>query len=444
LPVLAQAVFPLRLQEGELPWKAKKMKNEVFWLIAGGATAFAVFAARLLCPRGRVRNGLANLGLTLIALTISLAVIEWFLGARERALANVTVMPAPQVPSVVAVPAPAEPLTITMGQSEVVLPASLVEHMRRRRALLTMPDDFPERVVSPPCPVARAAQWQGVIHLYDSNGYRRCEGPFPEKSSDVFRIAVFGDSLTYGAGIEFEWSYAAQLQRLLAGDHRVEVLNLGVGGAQSEDVLRQMQKMVPVLKPELVIYGVCLNDFLPSGIGQYDHDWSVPLPISVKRVLTERTRLGRFVSDSYTDILLVLGLSMDFVDDILKDIGSYQERFERDLVAMQRVVGANGLPPIVGMVLNAYPERQGRIASLVEIAERRMRNAKIHLVSTAEYNRRFHGQGFGVSRWDGHPNEQANAFFAVMLADDLIARDDVRKARTSNNLRSSRGNGVPH
>ena len=95
-----------------------------------------------------------------------------------------------------------------------------------------------------------ALQWQGVTQIFDHDWYRRCVGPFPEKDADVYRVAVFGDSLTYGAGIENEWTYSSQLQRLMGRDYRIEFINLGVAGAQSEDVLRRMRKMVPILKPE--------------------------------------------------------------------------------------------------------------------------------------------------------------------------------------------------
>ena len=74
---------------------------------------------------------------------------------------------------------------------------------------------------------------------------------------------VVGDSLTYGAGIEIEDTFVALLNRWLSPDYRVEVLNLGLAGGQSEDILKVIKKFQAPLSPDLIIYAVCLNDFLP-------------------------------------------------------------------------------------------------------------------------------------------------------------------------------------
>ena len=151
----------------------------------------------------------------------------------------------------------------------------------------------------------------------------------------------------------------------------------------------------------------------------------------MKTTLKERTRIGKFVSDNYTKVLVELGVSMDFVDDILKDFGNYQTRFGRDLVEMQAVMRENGLPPIVGMVLNAFPSTNDRNAQLAAAAELWMNRAKFDVISTVDYQRAYDGQAFIVSRWDGHPNEQGNAHFATMIADHLMERADLQAYRTS-------------
>lgn len=71
--------------------------------------------------------------------------------------------------------------------------------------------------------------------------------------------------MTYGEGVDAYWAYPAQLERALAPDFRIEVLNLGVRGHASEDVLDDLRRFVPALEPDLVVYGVCLNDFLERG-----------------------------------------------------------------------------------------------------------------------------------------------------------------------------------
>jgi len=387
------------------------------WILIGG-TAFLVPTILWRFAPGRYRVWFVNSAVVVVSLTICMAAAEGYLRYLETSY-----LPLSRV-----LEKSLEPKTVTWGQTSITLPAELVAHMRQRRALLTAPENFSWKLVDATC-VSRTYQWQGAIHIYDQNRFRRCDGPFDPKRADIYRVMVVGDSFTYGTGIESRWTFPAQLQRLMGTDYRIEFINLGVGGAQSEDVVQITRGWLPILKPDLVIYGICLNDFLPSGSGEYSR-WSVPFPDTLKRVLVERTRVGRLVSDGYGKFLLSIGLSMDFVDDILKDYDNYQTRFGRDLVELQDVVKNAGLPPVVGMVLNNYPEEKGRVRGLVEAAEHWMRVANFDLISTLEYNRRFAGSDFRVSPWDGHPNEEVNAIFAAMLGDRLLSRDDLQGYKT--------------
>ena len=152
---------------------------------------------------------------------------------------------------------------------------SCARRSSRRNALLSLPKEWETRQIEV-WGTKWAYSWHGVNHIRDENNFRRLIGPFPEKRADTMRVLVVGDSMTYGAGIREEWTYTAQLQRAMQKAHRIEFFNLGVNGAQSEDILKVIERMVPSLNPDLVIYGVCYNDFLPSGIGQYQT--STPFP----------------------------------------------------------------------------------------------------------------------------------------------------------------------
>jgi len=46
-----------------------------------------------------------------------------------------------------------------------------------------------------------------------------------------------------------------------------------VAGAQSNDIYTILQRKLLTLRPDLVFYGVYLNDFLPSGAGKYGNNW---------------------------------------------------------------------------------------------------------------------------------------------------------------------------
>ena len=145
------------------------------------------------------------------------------------------------------------------------LPPEIRAKVARMQSALVMPPAWQKRDLAK-IPGTDPFVWHGAVHQIDENGMRR-EEPFPPPDPSRFRIMVVGDSLTYGQGIDAYWAYPAQLERALAPDFRVEVLNLGVRGHASEHVLDDLRRFVPELAPDLVVYGVCPNDFLERDRG---------------------------------------------------------------------------------------------------------------------------------------------------------------------------------
>jgi lysophospholipase L1-like esterase len=272
-----------------------------------------------------------------------------------------------------------------------------------------MPDALQRRETQ--VPGARAAWWwQGQLHVFDAEGMRRTT-PLPPRTPGTFRIAAVGDSLTYGYGVAAEEAWPAQLERALGAEFRVEVLNLGVCGAQSEEVLGVLRRFLPRVEPDLVLYGVCLNDFLPAGRGEYRNNraWSLPVPGGGH--LEAGTRVGALFAERYDRILMRLGVRADFMTDILRDFGSLQERFARDAAAMNREVTARGLPPLVALVLDQEPTTSGPRWEVGRIAERLLREGGAAVVP-ADYLRAHAGRDLTVSRWEGHPSAEAHRIFA--------------------------------
>jgi lysophospholipase L1-like esterase len=306
-------------------------------------------------------------------------------------------------------------LTLSCAAAELALAA-----LARRPAALAAP----ARIVMPEALQRRDAEvagaklaywWQGKLHVHDAEGFRRAT-PFPPRRPGVYRILALGDSLTYGYGVDAADAWPAVLERGLARVGPVEVLNLGVSGAQSEDILERLGRLLPVLGADLAVYGVCLNDFLPSQRVDYRNNraWGVAFPGSFH--LEHGTRLGGFVAARYDRLLMRLGLRTDFFGDILRDVNHTRERFARDVAAMNRLVTAAGLPPLVAMVLDQYPESGGRGRRIGRIAEEALVAAGALLVPSEGYIRANDGRrDLMVSPWEGHPNEEAHRIFAAEL-----------------------------
>ncbi|MDE2634815.1 MAG: SGNH/GDSL hydrolase family protein [Chloroflexota bacterium] len=93
-------------------------------------------------------------------------------------------------------------------------------------------------------------------------GYRGSEIVIP-KPPGVYRIVSMGGSTTYSTGTTEEESYPAFLQSILRDDYgynNVEVINAGVSGYTSWEVLASFAFRVLELEPDMLIYYGALND----------------------------------------------------------------------------------------------------------------------------------------------------------------------------------------
>lgn len=273
----------------------------------------------------------------------------------------------------------------------------------------------------------RSYYWHGKLHVHDDRNFRRNK-PFPEKNSGILRVIVIGDSLTYGYGVGEKDVYPQLIENELKKQYEIEVINLGVSGMQSEDILKILREFLPKLSPDLIVYGVCLNDFLPSGMSQYGNNmvYQFPLPEEVKTYFLKKTVIGEFFQDSYNKLLITMGIRNDFYTDILENFDSYQTRFARDVRNMNNLVLTNGLPSITTMVLHRDPSLNSQAHKITIAAEKHLRDAGMDVVPTMEYFKRYDGQGesLKVSKWEGHPNEKAHKIFAEMLVTHLLKKVD--------------------
>ena len=85
------------------------------------------------------------------------------------------------------------------------------------------------------------------------------------KPDGVLRVAVVGDSVTFGVGVSDEETWPAVLGRTLGPvlateGLRCEVLNFGVTGYSSQDEARLIEGRVLAFAPDLVVVGYYLND----------------------------------------------------------------------------------------------------------------------------------------------------------------------------------------
>jgi lysophospholipase L1-like esterase len=129
--------------------------------------------------------------------------------------------------------------------------------------------------------VARAPY--AVELLYNSLQFRDRE-PGPQKLG-VHRIAVLGDSFTEGQGVKERDAYPRVLERALnaAGTGQWEVLNFGRRGANFPALNDNFEELLRY-DPDVVVYGMMLNDCEPSPAFQARH------PLVTSRMTRPRRR----------------------------------------------------------------------------------------------------------------------------------------------------------
>lgn len=108
--------------------------------------------------------------------------------------------------------------------------------------------------------------WHGGIpHTHDQYGFRntRLVADWPEPGSGVYRIAVLGDSMTYGVGVENDETYPAVAQRWLDAwaPGRFALINGGVPGFSIQHLPPYYRHQVAPLGIDHVIHGVFMPDF---------------------------------------------------------------------------------------------------------------------------------------------------------------------------------------
>jgi hypothetical protein len=87
------------------------------------------------------------------------------------------------------------------------------------------------------------------------------------KPANTFRIAVIGDSFTFGWGVEEHETFVAEMERTLnthfASTKRVEVINMGVPGYSTFQEVARFEELGLDFNPDAVVVFFVENDFGP-------------------------------------------------------------------------------------------------------------------------------------------------------------------------------------
>ena len=86
------------------------------------------------------------------------------------------------------------------------------------------------------------------------------------------RVLVYGDSFTFGWGLEYEDTYFAALQKSAAVRRpSLQLLNAAVPGFSSGHVKKLMERHIPTMKPAAVVYFLTNNDLMDNATTDPDY-----------------------------------------------------------------------------------------------------------------------------------------------------------------------------
>lgn len=257
-----------------------------------------------------------------------------------------------------------------------------------------------------------------------------------DKGANQFRILVFGDSFTRGAGVNLDDTYPKRLERYLnafAGDGQVsyQVLNLGINRRSTPEEAILVRTYAEKLAADLLIVGYVLNDaedwIRPRATWDIRRrTWSgeLPRPSGVLGFVYEHSALGRLVIERFRATRLNREQLAYYralyepensgwrrTKSAFRELGAYAGSIRKPLVFV--------VFPLFGFGLGeAYPFRD-----LHDLVHQALDEARIpHLDLLSEYypvdERRFEA----VPYEDPHPSEIGHRVAAEALWSFLIER----------------------
>ncbi len=266
----------------------------------------------------------------------------------------------------------------------------------------------------------------GVLYRSNSLGIRGPDYP-RQPQPGVFRISVSGDSVTMGHGIREEETYPAVLERLLnagSGEHRFEVINLGISGLNIIHSLGRLELKGRLYNPDLVVYGFTLNDIEGPGYVRTTPEATQRYAALLYRHASSRSRLLRLVWPR----LVILAGSIRPLE------GSYPKALEHNYFHNQRTRSRldEGLDRLaaVGRIdgVCAHVFVHTRLEQLVFLHPYRRFYRLIEeeatergLTVTQSYPKlRWHlAESLRRNVRDSHPNAEGHRLFAEALYDGL-------------------------
>lgn len=261
-------------------------------------------------------------------------------------------------------------------------------------------------------------RWANDVAL-NQHGFREREFSL-EKPPQTFRIAVVGDSFTFGNGLAREERYTDLLDRWL-GD-RFEVLNFGIPGDNTPEHLDTLVSRVLPASPNFVLLQWFVNDIEGSDLSHRPRPaFLIPSP-DIHRWLNRHSALYAVANMRWAELQIMLGWSPSYADYLKQragDANSTDAQREAQLVH-QIVEAAHRSHVDIAFVL--FPDTSATLDASYPFAflhDRMLEMCRAERIQCVDLRERFSSEkdqrSLWVSPFDHHPSAKANNLAATEL-----------------------------
>ncbi|RKY18771.1 MAG: hypothetical protein DRQ55_12395 [Planctomycetota bacterium] len=203
-----------------------------------------------------------------------------------------------------------------------------------------------------------------VVESINSEGFRDREWEAPQRGPDgawqkdetLFRVAVLGNSMSFGTSVPIEGVYSRQLERLLqveldsrGDDRRALVMNFAVQGYVFEQMARVYDDIAARWRPDLLVVPFHPHDIMPMrpSADDADYDFRTWVLRSATYDMLERHVIDRWlppVPPKAAESVRSLGptpdeLPLRFRDWAALDLSITEQPFKRDNRRWWRLAG---------------------------------------------------------------------------------------------------------
>ena len=306
--------------------------------------------------------------------------------------------------------------------------------------------------------VTPSKEYRSFGHGFKTNSFGFRDKEFSlKKRKNTFRILVFGDSMTFGVGIDTDHRYTNLLEEMLniKEKGRYEVLKFGMGGYSTDQERDLMEAILKVVECDLVIVGFCCDDLQMTtkkklasytNLGQFDRmnmdninikydvfynskrnlktiPYDEPKSFGSPRPWYKESILFKYFLEQRTNIN---------IEEKLPNSARWNYNLN-ELKKMKAVTEKYKLPKPVVVLLNygsVDPDDNDFVNPVGELAQyihfykfvgNRLRNEGFNVVKTLPLFEKYSGMSMAVSEWEFHSNYLGHYIYAKSIYDYLIS-----------------------